>query len=596
MLMVAAGAFVVSASPRATAEGTERVVSLDAAIVVPGDGGISVTERIRYDFGGQDRHGIFRYLPNRYRCTGAATGPSCPKGFERRTPVQVSSVTQDGATARWEQKQDGANLVLRIGDPDRTITGTHDYVISYAVAGVLNPLDGGRAVLGWNVTGNGWTVPIDRATATIEPATADVACTSGQAGERRRCDGLAVTGLAPGEGMTVTATLAAGATAIPAPDLYQPQTLRRAFSVNGGAGTLGAVTAFGGVAAVWAVGKRGRDRRFVGGPVEVAMGRAGQPDELVPLFRHQPDVMEYTPPNGVRPGQLGTLLDERVQHRDLTASIVDLAVRGYLRITELEHDWQLDRGPKVPDDALRPYERLLLDRLLVGTETVLLSSLNRAWSASYAEVRGALYDDLVSNGWYKDRPDRSRRGAMATAFALQFGGTGLTGGLAARTTVALGALPLVIAGVTTMAVARQAGARTALGTAMTTRGRGFRRLIETPTQQEMAQFAERHDVFMEYLPYAIAFGCSSQWAKRFEALGIAPSTSMAGGWFVPFPGRGGVGSDRSWDRIASSIATFSAAAGTGLTAAAVSGGSGGSGSSGGFSSGGGFGGGGGGSW
>lgn len=580
------------ARPAAAAD-AERITTFDASLTLSGDGRLAVTERIAYDFGGNDRHGIFRYVPNRYRCTGSAIGPSCPEGYERRLSIDVVDVRADGAAVPWESKQEGSNLVLRIGDPDRTITGAHEYELRYAVTGALNPTEGGGAVLGWNVTGNAWTVPIELIRFSIDPEPAGAVCTTGPAGSDRPCDS-GFPGVGPGEGWTITARYPAGVVAVPAPVLYQPQTLKRAFSFNAGAIGVGAITGAAGAAAAVAVGRRGRDRRFVGGPVEIAMGQAGQPDELVPLFGHQPDVMEFAPPAGVRPGQLGSLLDERVQHRDVTATIVDLAVRGHLRITELEDDWLIERGEK-PADGLLPYEKLLHGNLLSGHDQVRLGELTRQWSTRYADVRSAMYDDMVANGWYNGRPDRSRRGAMATAMLLQFGGTGLTGGLAARTTVALGGLPLVVGGVATMAVARKAGARTALGTAMTTRGRGFRRLIETPTQQEMAKMAERDTIFMEYLPYAIAFGCASQWAKRFEGLGLDPAVGY-GTWFVPFAGRGFASGDRSWDRITSGISSFSATAGTALTAAAVSGGSTSGGSSGGFSSGGGFGGGGGGSW
>ena len=75
------------------------------------------------------------------------------------------------------------------------------------------------------------------------------------------------------------------------------------------------------------------------------------------------------PPDGLRPGQVGTLVDFKANPLDVTATIVDLAVRGYLRIEELSEagllrkgDWKLTRM-KEDDAELMPYEQKLLDGL-----------------------------------------------------------------------------------------------------------------------------------------------------------------------------------------------------------------------------------------
>ena len=79
--------------------------------------------------------------------------------------------------------------------------------------------------------------------------------------------------------------------------------------------------------------------------------------------------VEFVPPDGLRPGQIGTLVDFKANPLDVTATIVDLAVRGYLTIEELhegtvcgKHDWTLTRSDKDADELL-PYEQLLLDGL-----------------------------------------------------------------------------------------------------------------------------------------------------------------------------------------------------------------------------------------
>src|SRR5262249_45716581 len=46
---------------------------------------------------------------------------------------------------------------------------------------------------------------------------------------------------------------------------------------------------------------------------------------------HEAVVVRYAPPAGLSPAEVGTVLDESADLSDLTATIVDLAVQGYLR-------------------------------------------------------------------------------------------------------------------------------------------------------------------------------------------------------------------------------------------------------------------------
>ena len=78
--------------------------------------------------------------------------------------------------------------------------------------------------------------------------------------------------------------------------------------------------------------------------------------------------VEFQPPDNLRPGELGTLIDFEANPLDVTATIIDLAVRGYLKIEELDkewyqrkHDWLLTKLPK--EGELRRYERTLYDGL-----------------------------------------------------------------------------------------------------------------------------------------------------------------------------------------------------------------------------------------
>jgi hypothetical protein len=86
---------------------------------------------------------------------------------------------------------------------------------------------------------------------------------------------------------------------------------------------------------------------------------------------------------------------------------------------------------------------------------------------------------------------------------------------------------LILGGLLLVIFAKRMPARTASGTAMLRRIRGFRRVIET-AETHMSQWAEKEMIFTTFLPYAVVFGCTDKWAKAFAALGVQPDTS----WYV----------------------------------------------------------------
>ena len=124
----------------------------------------------------------------------------------------------------------------------------------------------------------------------------------------------------------------------------------------------------------WLFWTRGRDRRFVGSPVDQTMGNATGDAQAVPLFERGVAPVEFAPPEDLRPGQVGTIIDEQANTLDVTATIVDLAVRGYLTIEEIpkegwfgKPDWTLHRTDKADDDLLT-YEADAADRAVQGRQ------------------------------------------------------------------------------------------------------------------------------------------------------------------------------------------------------------------------------------
>ncbi len=580
-------------APTNNAQGVgERITAYDVDIRVESTGDLLITEIIDYDFASNSRHGIFREIPVRL---------DYDSRYERVYPLKVISVEGSPGTPDQYKRESITNKArLKIGDPDKTITGAHRYTITYRIEGALNGFEG-HDELYWNAIGTEWPVPIEQATIRVTtPADIiEVACFGGEGGSRLPCAEAVLAGrtssfsdrrLAAGDGVTVVVAFTKGAVPPPAPVLDERWSLTRAFSVTpatAGAGLLLLlVTVFGVIRLVW---RTGRDQAFAGSPVDIAFASAGQAELVRPSLGPLGGVetpVEFAPPDNFRPGQVGTLVDETANTLDVSATIIDLAVRGYLRIDEIpkkgwfgKADWTLTRL-KESGDLLR-YERLLLDGLFRDGSDVTLSSLRTTFVTRLQGVQEALYEDAVAQGWFAGRPDKVRVkwyviGAFAVVASLI-----LLVALMAVTHAALVAVPLVLGSVLLLMSAKRMPRRTAKGTGVLRRVAGFRRFIDE-SEKDRARFAEQQHLFSEYLPYAIVFGATEKWARAFAGL----DAQLQPGWYGGSSNFTAVGFAHSMDSFAVTTAGSISATPAGSGSSGFSGGS----------SGGGGGGGGGGSW
>ncbi len=528
LLIVALG--VSPAAALAAQTGTERITSYDVDITVETTGSLLVTETIDYDFADNERHGIYRDVPVRIY--------QAESRYDRLLPLTVLSVDAAEGTPHAYKLQDVGNARrIKIGDPNRTVTGLHRYTITYRVASALSSFPE-HDELNWNAIGTEWYVPIERATVrVIAPASVTgVACSGGIFGSRLPCTGATHVGsvatfnqdgLGTLEGLSVVVGFTKGAVPTPVPILEERPSLGRSFSATpatlGATSLLLAAVLAGFARLAWATG---RDRRFAGSAVDTAFATEGAEEGVPPSLRvvgGTETPVEFVPPDGIRPGQVGTLVDEVANTLDVTATIVDLAVRGYLRIDEIakkegwfgKADWMLSKLKG--GDNLRPYERLLFDGLFEAGGRVELSDLRNSFAPRLRKVQDALYDDAVEEGWFAGRPDQIRRRWRIRGAAALTGSLLVLLVLAALTHAGLVGLPLVLGGILLVVAAKRMPRRTAKGTGMLRRVEGFRRFIDE-SEKDRARFAEQQQLFSEYLPYAIVFGVTGKWAQAFAGL------------------------------------------------------------------------------
>lgn len=571
------------------------IESFSADYVVRPNGSIGVVERIEVDFGDARKHGIYREIPERSRLFRLRPEVDAREKYD----IEVGQVTApDGEEYPTKVSTSGGWVRIRIGDPDFCVTGRRTYVVHYEISDGVSRLEGWDEVY-WQVTGTGWPVsireararvilPPERAHAFADSAPWDASCYAGPPASTsdERCLARVVepgsyvfttTGpLEQGEGLTFAATFPTGAVPGPSP----AERLWRAFLFFGPLAIPG--LALGIMFGVW--WDRGRDP--AGGSV----------------------VPEWEPPEGIRPGPAGTLVDQRADMDDVIATILDLAVRGWIRIREVppevlpgvdedsllgrtlgalgmrRTDWEFVRL-REDEEALERFEVRTLEGIFDGHETRRLSDLKEEFYEDVPDIEERLYHDLVKRGLFPDSPQKTRRRWVVAGVAVLVLGGGL-GFLGAQAVSWLLVPAMILSGIVVLVFAFYMPATTAKGARQLRHVKGLEEYIRRAEKEEL-EFRnapeKSPELFETLLPYAVALDVSDVWVEQFEGILQRPPDWYSGrttGWSV-----------HSFER---DLSGFRAAAAS--TLASSPGGSGGSGSFGGGSVGGGGGGGGGGSW
>ncbi|HEX5478922.1 MAG TPA: DUF2207 domain-containing protein [Dehalococcoidia bacterium] len=577
----------------ATADEGWTIDNFVANIDVQQDGSMVVEEAIDVDFGSLEKHGIFREIPIEYAYDAKK---------DRVYGFDVMSVTDaNRQPLKYEQSRNGTNVRLKIGDPDETVTGKQSYRISYRVTGALNAF-ADHDELYWNVNGPDWPVPTKYAAAVVRipgGVYPRISCFEGPTGSTEPCrslvsdagEGAMFSGTRPfasGEQLTVVVAIPPGAVAAPQIRLVdKPKSaFEQYFALGPGVIVVSALLLVAGLAALgWAWWRNGRDRTYT----SIYYLTQNPEERTRRLWARDQVVVEYTPPDALRPAQMGLLLDESADTKDVTATIIDLAVRGYLKIDEKEKswafgkkDWHLTR--KKPGTDLQMFERTILDGLFETGDEVDLSDLKTKYADSLQQAERELYADSVGNGWFGTSPAFTRTRWRVGGFAVAAAGVGGGYLLGRWFGWAIIGAPLVSVGLLQAGMSPMMPRRTAKGSEALRRVLGFRLFIDT-AEKDRAKFAEQANIFSEYLPYAVVFGCVEKWARVFREI---DTQAQVQGWYAgSHPGATFAAADFS-----RSLETFSSSVSNVIASTPGS-----SGSSGfGGSSGGGGGGGGGGSW
>jgi Predicted membrane protein (DUF2207) C-terminal domain/Predicted membrane protein (DUF2207) N-terminal domain len=587
----------------ASAQKSLVIERFDSDIHVQTNGDAEIAETIRARFTGS-WNGIFRDLSLEHRTAS---------NRRERLDVDLTSITDaNGEPLRFETSRQGAwTRRFKIWVPGAE-NATRTVVIRYVVHNALRffsedsnvgPLD----EIYWNATGNAWEIPIEHAAASVTlPDGAKPqqwAGYTGPAGSKAQdvsadVRGQTVTFAAtrsfyPGEGLTVAVGWPPGVVTRPAPP-----------------------SAIG----IWA--SQGLPLAF---PIVIftlafsAWRRSGKDPEPRAI------VVQYAPPAQLTPAEVGTLIDHKADMHDITATLVDLAVRGYIHIekrnekkllglmSSTEYAFHL----KKPEDQWRglfEHEQAYLQalfkarsgsgmsglmRFLGGDSapdpspnagagegptygSVELSSLKNEFYRDLPGIKKSIYQQLVTKGHYRKSPESVKTVWMLGAFGVVAAGIFITN--AVSKTGFLGLDPTMvgvasaISAITMFIFAAIMPARTLRGARAREAALGFKEFLDRVEEDRFKRMITSPGMFENFLPFAMAFKVEKKWAKAFEDMYTEPPR-----WYSGYDGGHFHTSSFTRDMNAMSMAA-------GSTMSSSPSGSGGGGSSGGGSGGGGGGG------
>jgi len=528
---------VLSAPPQVdTGRFAPATETLDVRVVVRDDGSLRVTEDFVQDFGAYSKHGIERIIPEIEDVVGGGE-----RLFEV-TNLRVS--TSPDTPGDVSLSTDEADLTVRIGDPDVTIRGIHAYRVEYTIPAAATRTDDAIRLL-WDAISS-WRESIDTLRyEVVGPAPIlDATCVHGPSGSDAPCDTLrvdgrrvamTVAGLTPYQAVTADVRWEPDAFGPVAPPA-QPDSVSDRIGGVGGLVTAAIALVVLALAQLVIVRRARRDDAVTPANLDATFSvrpgsdpadvtAVGALPLVTPADLHavgDDPVVEFVPPQRLRPVELATLLHRGSNATRLAGTAIDLAARGYFDIAATDptdaspDDWTLTWKGNGSGGALRDYEQDVLQSLFLGAPTVDLKDRRSTMPALATRHRGAVKSHLQGLGLV---PRRTR--ALTSAHflcgaltALALIGAAIT--LAAIATAGVIALVLVpvglVLGLVTIFV--PVSALTPLGAAMAWRARGFKRLFDE-SENYHAEFAANAGLMREYMGYAVTLGSVDKWTAAF---------------------------------------------------------------------------------
>jgi uncharacterized membrane protein len=497
-----------------------KISRFDARYTIAEDGTVLVDEEIHPSFEGT-YNGILREIPVEY--------PG-PDGTDYKLFVKVESVTDEtGQKIKFEQSThtehtsggpDHEFLVLKIyaggTDTERTVH------ITYRSPNAVRFFKDHDEFY-WNVTGLDTKVTTDSASAFVAlPSTAagqlKAQAFTGAFGSQEqnatsKIDGSNITfetaePLEAHSGLTIDVYIPKGI-------LKQPSWFTRyvIWFIGGNPGVLLPLWAFAVMFGLW-------------------WWKGREPDPGVSV------APMYEPPKGLTPAEAGTLLADNIEARDITSTLIDLAVKGYLKIIETEErtffikhkDYTLRlMKPHAEWPGLAAHELEVLNNIFpeVTAEETTLSSLKNRFYVALPSIRQEIMDSLKGKQLYATDPEAAKGLALVgvLVIALPVIWLQMTGAIHLTNSLSVLIVGVLLTIAIVLLFGRNLSSKTVRGARTKVECLGFKEFMTRVDGDRIKRMPP--DTFEKFLPYAMAFGVEQHWAKAFQGLLTEPPS-----WYV----------------------------------------------------------------
>jgi len=490
-----------------------EIKSFDSEIELNQDLSLTVKEKIETNFL-VAKHGIYRVIPYIYN----------HKGKTIKANLNIVSITdEDGQDVDYSVTNYNQSKKIKIGDADKTIIGKKDYVIEYKVDQVVLDYGNGPEIY-WNVTGDEWEVPINKATAVVKSTYGDIiktecfGCQSNFDKNQATFEGT--------KGLTIVVQIDKNN------QLKMPGIFEKIINfVLGNWGYLLAVAPTLLMLIVWY--KKGRDKKYLSENVYVKP--EDQKEENVSLFKRPHLPLVYSPIEGLTPSEIGTILDQKIDIHDIVAEIVELARVGFLKIKKVESkgifgikntDYELIKLDK-KTDKLNKFQKDLLESLFKEESEIKISDLKNKFYKELPKLRSDMYEELnkkkISDGdWQKILGKW-----LGIVIFLNVLSIFLIASVFIKNTGNDGPIVIAILGIIISAVlAVKMPRRTAWGYSLYRQITGLKYYVGKGKWRE--EIMEKNLFLEEMLPLAISLGVVNKLANDMKDLGIEPPKYFEG--------------------------------------------------------------------
>jgi hypothetical protein len=508
----------------------ERFDAKTVVVAPAGGEGIRITEIVDIDYGSTRRRGYERVIPTDFGVPTEirATSPSAP------TNIATASL--------------GEEFLIRIGDPDISLTGRHRYELQYTLpAARLN-----SGVLALDIIGTEETQRTDRFTVVITGFTlTNTICLTGGIGDVGGCilqrtdRGLetVITPLLPGNGITVEGTITEIGPAVPV-DSGAPLPQRTPRNTRPIAATMLISGVLAGTRVVRRSVRRGINLVGAeGGAAGAAFGDDSGPTrqvtdtELTALA-----TIEFAPPSGIAPWEGRALREESVTSEVTEAWFTSLQGAGVIEFTEETDALVITPGSKY--HSLDSQQAQLLHEVLPEEGTLRLKEFDPKFALVWAKVGHWQRDHLHARNWWNHSLStigpKSLNQATALLAVVLVVGTAVTGWVIRKDGAEVGQttgswwFAIFWSMLATAIIAQVAGTstrrrRTAAGSAAYLRTESFRRFVAASEARHVEE-AWKRGVLREYTAWAVALGEADAWRRAAEAVrNPAVTTAVATG-------------------------------------------------------------------